>query len=169
MTTLNGKRIQNILLEISENTLLLHVLKSYHAPQDDLKTFYTAVIRSTLEYGTQVGNGGLTRKQSQDIEKIQKRALRIIYAEYDYEQALIVTKLKSLKSRRDDMCVELIRYMSNPAHKLHNLFPKKVDQIRAKTRSNGQKFYNFKCNTERFKQSPVVFGIEKYNAYLDDD
>ena len=80
-----------------------------------------------------------------------------------------MTKLKSLKSRRDDMCVELIRYMSNPAHKLHNLFPKKVDQIRAKTRSNGQKFYNFKCNTERFKQSPVVFGIEKYNAYLDGD
>ena len=146
----------------------MHVLKSYHAPQDDLKSFYTAV--TTLEYGAQVWNGGLTRKQSQDIEKIQKRALRIIYAEYDYEQALIVTKLKSLKSRRDDMCVELFRCMSNPAHKLHNLLPKKVDQIRAKqTRSNGQKFYNFKCNTERFKQSPVVFGIEKYNAYLDDD
>ena len=52
---------------------------------------------------------------------------------------------------------------------LHKLLPKKVDQIKAKrTRSNnGQKFYNFKCNTERFKQSPVVFGIEKYNAYLD--
>ena len=58
-------------------------------------------------------------------------------------------------------------YVKSGTYKLHNLLPKKFDQIRARqTRSNGQKFYHFKCNTERFKQSPVLFGIEKYNAYL---
>ena len=34
--------------------------------------------------------------------------MRIIYPEYEYEQALIVTKRQSLKSRIDDILVELI-------------------------------------------------------------
>ena len=50
---------------------------------------YSTVLLSTLEYGAQVWNGNLTQPQSRsDIEMIQKRALKIILALYNYNQAL---------------------------------------------------------------------------------
>ena len=55
------------------------VLRSYGAPEKDLMAFYTSVIRSVLEYGAQVWHGSLTGEQCYDIERIQKRALRIMY------------------------------------------------------------------------------------------
>ena len=66
------------------------------------------------------------------------------------------------------MFIDLTRSVSNPAHKSHTLLPRPVGRIRGKeTRSNGGKFYNFKCRTERLRQSPTVYAIDKYNATLD--
>ena len=45
---------------------LLKTLKSYGAPKNDLKTFYCAVIRSTLEYGAQVWQENLTQAQRKE-------------------------------------------------------------------------------------------------------
>ena len=89
------------------------------------KRFYVAVIRPTLEYGAQVWNGGITKDQSNEIERIQKRALKIIYKEDDYDKVLRIAKIESLEKRRDRMCIELIKEMSNPNHKLHSLLPRK--------------------------------------------
>ena len=48
------------------------------------------------------------------------------------------------------MCVELIKEMGNLAHKLHKLLTKRVYQVRKrKKRTNGPKYYNFKCKSER--------------------
>ena len=51
---------------------------------NDIRRFYICAIRPILEYGAQVWHGGLTKAQSECIEKVQKRALRIIYPEMDY-------------------------------------------------------------------------------------
>ena len=65
------------------------------------------------------------------------------------------------------MCVliiNLIKTLLDPCHKLHDLLPPKVCEIRNReTRLSGQKFYNFNCRTQRFKNSPIVYGIEQYN------
>ena len=147
----------------------MKILKSYNAPKEALKTFYVAVVRSVLEYGAQVWNGGLTMEQSEDIERIQKRALRITYPELKYHEALMESNLKTLTDRRDDMCVQLIKDMSNPNHKLNHLLPKKTSQIKRQreTRMNEATYYNFACKTERFKHSPIVYPIGKYNLYID--
>ncbi len=50
----------HIIKKAVKRLYLLKVLKSYNAPVEDLKTFYTGVIRSVLEYGTQIWNGSLT-------------------------------------------------------------------------------------------------------------
>ena len=146
----------------------MKILKSYNAPKEALKMFYVAVVRSVLEYGAQVWNGGLTMEQSEDIERIQKRALRIMYPELKYHEALMESNLKTLTDRRDDMCVQLIKDMSNPNHKLNHLLPKKTSQIKQRdTRMNEATYYNFACKTERFKHSPIVYAIGKYNLYID--
>ena len=40
-------------------------------------------------HGAQVLNGNLTKEQVKDIERIQKRAMKIICPELDYHQALV--------------------------------------------------------------------------------
>ena len=39
----------------------MKILKSYNTPKEALKTFYVAVVRSVLEYGAQVWNGGFDK------------------------------------------------------------------------------------------------------------
>ena len=150
--------------ESCKTSFLLKVLKSYGASTDDMKNFYIAVIRPTLEYGAQVWNGGITKDQSKEIERTQNRALKIIYKDDDYGKCLQTAELVSLKERRDQMCIQLIKSMSNSDHKLHNILPKKVHEIRNReTRQNSHMYYNFKWRTERFKNSPNRYAISKYN------
>ena len=125
-----------IVKKATKRLFLLKALKSYHSPVNDMKIFYTAVI--SLEYGAQVWNDSLTKDQSNNIERIQKRALGIIYWEYDYDRVLNHAQLTTLKDRRDHICVDLIKRMSNPHHKLQNLLPEKIGQVREREmRSNG--------------------------------
>ena len=62
-------------------------------------------------------DGNLTQAQRIDIERVQKRALRIIVPEYEYNRALQECGLKTLQQRRDDLCVRLIEQTSEPSYK----------------------------------------------------
>ena len=143
----------------------MKILKSYGAPKNDLLAFYCTVIRSVLEYGAQIWSGGLTQIQKKNIERIQKRALRIIYSALcDYGLLLSQSNLLTLEERRNNLCASLIEDMLEPSHRLHGLLPKKLNDIREKeTETNGEKIYNFFCNTEPFRNSPVVHAINEYN------
>ena len=93
----------------AKRLFLLEVLKSYNAPVQDLKLFYTsAVVRSIFEYCAEVWLGNLTKDQSRDLKRIQKRAVRIIFPELTYDEALSKCNLVTLESRREDMCLKLI-------------------------------------------------------------
>ena len=54
-----------------------------------MKWFFICAIRPILEYGAQVWHGGLTKAQNSSIEKVQRRALRIIYSGKDYDELLL--------------------------------------------------------------------------------
>ena len=57
------------------------------------------------------------------------------------------------KSKRT-MCIKLINDMKDLIHKLNELLPPTVGPVRERdTRLNTNKFYNFKCRTERFSNS----------------
>ena len=52
------------------------------------------------------------------------------------------------------MCIKLIYDMKDLIHKLNELLPPTVGHVRERdTRLNTNKFYNFKCKTERFSNS----------------
>ena len=61
--------------------------------------FYTAMVRLVLENVCLVWHSGLTAGQFNAIENIQKRALRMIYSDGDYEIASIVARIDSFKKR----------------------------------------------------------------------
>ena len=61
---------------------------------------------------------------------------------------LVVSNLKTLKERRDDLCVGLIKNMLQPSNRLHSLLPGNVGDIKEREiRANGQKMYIFFCKT----------------------
>lgn len=84
--------------------------------------------------------------QRYDGERIQERALRIIFLEYGYYRALHGCELKMLQKRRDNLCVLVVNQID----------------VRAIT----QIIYNYPCRTERFKDSPLIYAIHKYNDSL---
>ena len=132
----------------------LKILKGCNAPREDLKTFYISAIRSILEYGTKIWHGSFTEEQSKNIERIQRRGMKIICPEQTYEQALIECGMEPLENRREKMCIKLINDMKGLIHELNELLPPTVGHVRERdTRLNTNKFYNFKCRTERFSNS----------------
>ena len=55
--------------------------------------------------------------------------MKIICPELDYRQTLAELNIKSLADRRDTLCIQLIKDMSNPEYRLHHLLPSKFSQI----------------------------------------
>ena len=70
---------------------------------DDLLGYYKAVVRSVVEYASQVWNSGLTRGQSEDLERVQKRALHVIFPDTDYDLARELSELQTLEGRREQL------------------------------------------------------------------
>ena len=150
MMTSSGKQtLEYIVKKAAKRLHFLKILKGYNAPGEDLKTVYISAIGSILEYGTK------------DIERIQRRGMKIICPEKTYEQALIECGMETLENRREKMCIKLINDMKSLIHKLNEMLPPTVGHVweRDTRLINRNKFYNFKCRAERFSNSPLVYAF----------
>ena len=82
--------------------LYLKQLKRSSLSDNDLKCFYIASIRYILEYTCQVFHYGLPEYLSDQIERIQKRALRIVCPDLSYSEAIEELDMETLKTRGKD-------------------------------------------------------------------
>ena len=78
---------------------------------------------SVLEYSSPVG-AGLTQYLSDQIESVQKRALKIIFPFMSYEDALKKSGLINLCQRREDACVTFLKRSYYSSDLLRNLVPR---------------------------------------------
>ena len=69
---------------------LLRKISNFGADLDDMKNIYILYIRSLVEQSCTVWHSALTKENSQDLERIQKTSLKIIFKENykTYEHAL---------------------------------------------------------------------------------
>jgi len=65
----------------------------------------------------------LTSKLSEDIERVQKRCLRIIFPQLSYSEALDKSGLNRLDTRRKEITKQIFRQIKSPTHPLHYLIP----------------------------------------------
>ncbi len=71
--------IKDIIIDaIFASIYYLRELKRSGVLQSDLVCIYLTLVRPVVEYAYLVWSTGLTKEQSQTLESIQKRALRII-------------------------------------------------------------------------------------------
>jgi len=89
----------------------------------DIVYIYCSVVRSVLEYACAVWHPGLSNKLSTEIDRVQKRCLKIIYPNLSYSEALEKSGLVRLDSRREEITRCTFRQVKCPTHPLHYLLP----------------------------------------------
>ena len=134
---------------------MLHIAAKYTKNKEHLKHIYKTFVRSTLDFSSTVWHNSLTLADRQDLETVQKAALKIILrGEYEsYEQALGVLNLDSLNQRRESMALKFAKNgLKNP--QFSKLFPLRRAKHEMVAR-NSEKYHVKKSNTLRHKVSAV--------------
>ena len=119
--------IEDIIQRASKRIYLLRQLKKADVESCSLVKFYCACIRSILEYSCQVFHTSLPQYLTEELERIQKRSLRIIFPDLSYKDAIGKANIGTLFDRRETLCEKLFSQIEvtndNEKHKLWNLLP----------------------------------------------
>ena len=119
------KNTDRIVREANKRMVFLHKLSRFTKNKKDLRKIYILQIRSKLEQSAVLWHSSITQKCQNNLERVQKSALKIILGDkyVSYDNALKVLKLQSLKERREDLCLKFAdKCLQVP--KLSRMFPK---------------------------------------------
>ena len=92
--------VESICKKAATRLYFLKQLKRAKVPPKDMLLFYTTCIRPVLEYACPVFHHSLPQYLSNEMERLQKRALRIIQPDLSYAEALVALDITSLYERR---------------------------------------------------------------------
>ena len=157
MLTISGKltwnaHITEITKKASKKLYFLVQLKRARVSQEDLCHFYTTCVRSVTDYAAPVFHHTLPAYLSQELECVQKRAMRIISPGIEYQQALALRSLPTVAEHHHNICTRTFEsIMDDPNHKLRKLLPplyKSNYNLR-----HARTFTLPRCKTNRFKNS----------------
>ena len=84
----------------------------------DLVMVYCTTIRPILEYASLAWSN---IPLSNQLEDVQRRALRIIYPESEYIDSLRICGLTLLSNRRNILCQKYMNTVQQPCHPLNHL------------------------------------------------
>ena len=121
---------------------------------------YCSIIRSVLQYCCQVWHPGLTGRQSDDIERVQKRCLKIVLPDLSYSNALSLCRLDRLDIRRERLTRELFEEIKKPNHIVHNCLAVKNNTATATLRSSYQ-YIRPRCYNNRPAKSFINYCLLK--------
>ena len=145
---------------------LLHKLVEFDIPQSDLVNIFVLYVRSILEQSCQVWHSSLTLENFQDLERVQKTALKIILQEgyVSYSNALDKTGLSTLFERRSKLCLKFAKSCLKH-EEMKNMFPLNPQTYDIQTRFR-EKFQVTKCRTDRLKNSAIPYMQRLLNSEL---
>ena len=144
---------------------MLKLLKRHNLPRQDLLTVYTCYIRPITEYAAPVWNGALTVNQKVRIERIQKRALRIIYGNNysTYPNVLLQCNRQSLEERRQSLCTSfIVKTMSNTNQFQQYILP----ATNTRTLRYKKKVIEPRSQTARMQNSSIPYLARLYNLHV---
>ena len=121
-----------ILSKARKRLYFLSQLKKAKVGEKGLVLFYMTCIHvwPILEYASPVFHNGLTNYLGQNLERIQKRVLRIILTEVSCEDALRLTGLQRLSHRSDGLSDKLFEeIVTDDSHKLYSLLPPRNETV----------------------------------------
>ena len=157
------QHVSHMLSRAATRLYYLRQLRRAGLGTDDLLGYYKAVVRSVVEYASQVWNSGLTRGQSEDLERVQKRALHVIFPDTDYDLARELSELQTLEGRREQLDRVKFEKLKDPSHRLNCLLPQKrvySHDVRAKL-----EYPLPRCHNNRFRKDCIVNMLYKQQGF----
>ena len=138
----------------SQKLWTIRRLKKFKLDAFQLFDVYTKEVRSLLEHAVPVWHSGLTRKQSNQIERIRKTAFQIILDEnyLNYETACTLFGVEPLEFRRIQLC---LNFAKKDVKKDNTIFTKV--QTLPKTRRTPKLVKEYKCRTRRYEKSSMPY------------
>ena len=116
----------SICKKVNSRMFIIAKMKSFGATRDDLVKVWTTILRPCAEFASPLWHSGLTKKDTMEIERLQRGALAIIlgstyfdhkpYYNLDgnfvsYEKALQSLGLMSLHHRREELTVNFAKQL----------------------------------------------------------
>ena len=144
--------VAEIVKKLASRLYLLRQLKRADLDPLELVCFYTTCIRPVAEYACETFHNSLPIYLSDELERLQKRAFRIIYPTLSYSEARVALGLPLLSARREELTTRLFdKILQDSNHRLHHLLPPKNEcQV---TLRKKRTFNVPVCKTNRFKRS----------------
>lgn len=143
----------------------LKLLKRSRMSPEDMLQYYTSIIRPVIEYACPLWQSGLTNLQRNQLEAIQKRALRIIHGydcQMDYECQCAVCHIDTVIFRLDMLSRTFFNKICQPEDCLNRLLPpERVSENISKLR-HADKLPGILCRTDRFFHSFIPYALNKY-------
>ena len=143
---------ESIVTKASKRLHILRVLRRGGVEIKDLITIYTALIRSLLEYCCVVWHHALPSYLSQELERIEKRALKIIVPAFSYSEALQFLNLRTLDERRSELYVKTVEKISRGGP-LVKALPITSQHMHHYQTRGANKYILSKCRTEKLRRS----------------
>ncbi len=150
--------IEQVVRKASRRLHFLTVQARHGLLCEDLLTIQTAVVRPCLEYGS-VLLVGCNQRQATLLERVQKRALKIIS-----RGRTPPPQLPSLQSRREQAAIQLVKEMTHTKHPLHDLLPQTRADNTNRLLRNSNNFTQFRCRTNRLKAATLPTAVRLYNT-----
>ena len=90
---------------------LLRRVASFGTNMEELKNIYILFVRSQLEQSAVVWHSSLTEENKEDLERVQRSAMKIILGPkyQSYKKALDVLDLETLDERRENLRLEFAK------------------------------------------------------------
>ena len=118
----------------------------------DLVKIYIALIRSILEYCCGVWSNSLPKYYSDELKRLEKRVMGIIFPELPYEEALVLSFSRRLDDRRNSICQKTLSKIIKHGPLQEHLLQSRSNIHYYSTR-NANEISLYKCRTTRFKNS----------------
>ena len=141
-----NEHIHYMTAKANRRLYMLRLLKRAHADPDTLVNVYFTIIRPVLEYACVVWNYNIPAYLDNEIEMVQKRAMRIICPFAHYKDALTDLAIQTLAERRAATCKSFFNLIILDKHNLQDYLPAR----RNNNLRNNNNFTNFKCKTNRY-------------------
>jgi hypothetical protein len=143
---------------------MLRTLKKANADHGTLLKAYKTCVRPVLEYCAPVWHFNLPVYLSSDIERIQKRAMKITFPNLNYNDALETSSLESLEEWRTNICKNLFSKSIKSHTKMQDLLNRHPGNNNRYNLRYQNEFYPIKANTERFKNSYIpIICVNSFN------
>ena len=144
---------KEIVRKANMSMAILRKMSKFGATIKEMKQIYFSFVRSHLEKNATLWHSSLSKKNQNNLERVQKTALKIILGNnhISYKQALLKLDIDDLSTRREKLCLGFARKCTKHP-KLKNMFPRSADR---KSKKSNKKYFVQYARTERLRKSAI--------------